>query len=81
MQRVRVGYSTDPDTQMGPIATKRQLERVKQYIEGGKADGADLICGGSSPAHPNLGYFIEPTLFGNVDNESTIAQEGILARY
>jgi hypothetical protein len=47
---------------------KRQLERVEMYIEEGRKSGADLVTGGQRPAHLNKGYFIEPTLFANVDN-------------
>ncbi|MBC7986057.1 MAG: aldehyde dehydrogenase [Sphingomonadaceae bacterium] len=77
MAKVRIGPSEDMATQMGPLAMKRQLERVEAYIETGKAEGADLVCGGGRLSHMNRGYFLEPTLFANVDNRSTIAQEEI----
>ncbi|MCW2381355.1 MULTISPECIES: aldehyde dehydrogenase [unclassified Sphingobium] len=76
MQKVKIGYSDDPTTQLGPLAMKRQLERVESYIEEGKKT-ADLVTGGNRPKHLNQGYFIEPTLFKNVDNKSRIAQEEI----
>jgi aldehyde dehydrogenase (NAD+) len=76
MKKVVIGYSDDPATQLGPLAMKRQLERVEGYIEEGKRT-ADLVTGGGRPAHLNRGYFIEPTLFANVDNQSRIAQEEI----
>ncbi|MEY4721071.1 MAG: hypothetical protein RIQ46_796 [Pseudomonadota bacterium] len=76
MARVVIGPSTDPATQLGPLAMKRQLERVEMYIAEGRRS-ADLVCGGNRPAHLDLGYFIEPTLFANVDNASRIAQEEI----
>jgi len=76
MQKVKIGYSDDPATQLGPLAMKRQLERVEGYIEEGKRT-ADLVTGGNRPSHLNQGYFIEPTLFKNVDNKSRIAQEEI----
>jgi aldehyde dehydrogenase (NAD+) len=76
MAKVVIGHSDDPATQLGPLAMKRQLDRVEGYIEEGKKT-ADLICGGNRPAHLNRGYFIEPTLFANVDNKSRIAQEEI----
>ena len=76
MQKVKIGYSDDPTTQLGPLAMKRQLERVEGYIEEGKKT-ADLVTGGNRPSHLNQGYFIEPTLFKNVDNKSRIAQEEI----
>lgn len=76
MAKVVIGHSDDPATQLGPLAMKRQLERVEGYIEEGKKT-ADLIYGGGRPVHLNRGYFIEPTLFANVDNQSRIAQEEI----
>lgn len=76
MRKIRVGISTDPETQMGPVAMKRQLEKVEAYIAEGRQT-ADLITGGKRPAHLDRGYFIEPTLFANVDNRSRIAQEEI----
>ncbi len=76
MKQVVIGHSDDPATQLGPLAMKRQLERVEMYIEEGKKT-ADLVTGGGRPAHLNQGYFIEPTLFANVDNMSRIAQEEI----
>lgn len=77
MKGIRVGHSEDPETQLGPLAMKRQLERVEMYIEEGRKSGADLVTGGQRPAQMNKGYFIEPTLFANVDNQSRIAQEEI----
>jgi acyl-CoA reductase-like NAD-dependent aldehyde dehydrogenase len=74
---VKVGDPFDRDTQLGPLAMKRQLERVEGYVAKGKAEGATLACGGSRPAGLNRGWFIEPTLFANVDRRSTIAQEEI----
>ncbi len=76
MKKTVIGHSDDPATQLGPLAMKRQLERVEGYIEEGKRT-ADLITGGGRPAHMNRGYFIEPTLFANVKNESRIGQEEI----
>ncbi|HEU4652243.1 MAG TPA: aldehyde dehydrogenase, partial [Croceibacterium sp.] len=77
MKGIRIGHSEAPDTQLGPLAMKRQLERVEMYIEEGRKSGADLVTGGQRPAHLNKGYYMEPTLFANVDNTSRIAQEEI----
>ena len=77
MKGVKIGDPNDPETQLGPLAMKRQLDRVEMYIEEGKKSGADLITGGQRPAHMNSGYYMEPTLFANVDNTSRIAQEEI----
>jgi acyl-CoA reductase-like NAD-dependent aldehyde dehydrogenase len=62
---------------MGPLAMKRQLERVEGYIAKGKEQGAKLVAGGGRPKHLPRGYYFEPTLFAAVDNHSTIAQEEI----
>lgn len=76
MQGVQIGAPEDPATQLGPLAMKRQLERVEMYIAEGRKT-ADLVTGGGRPAHMNKGYYTEPTLFANVDNASRIAQEEI----
>jgi acyl-CoA reductase-like NAD-dependent aldehyde dehydrogenase len=75
--QVTVGDPFDPASGMGPLAMERQRDRVEGYIAKGKAEGATLATGGSRPAHLDRGYFIEPTVFGNVDNGSTIAREEI----
>jgi aldehyde dehydrogenase (NAD+) len=75
--QVRVGDPFDPETQMGPLASERQRDRVLGYIDTGVREGATLTTGGQRPAHLDRGWFIEPTVFGNVDNGSTIAREEI----
>jgi acyl-CoA reductase-like NAD-dependent aldehyde dehydrogenase len=76
-RKVRVGDPFDEQTQMGPLAAQRQRDRVEGYIAKGVEEGATLAAGGGRPAHLDRGWFIEPTVFGNVDNSSTIAQEEI----
>ncbi|MFC2953895.1 aldehyde dehydrogenase [Marinicaulis aureus] len=76
MKKVKIGYSEDPETMLGPLAMARQRDRVEGYIAKGK-ETADLVTGGQRPSHLNRGYFVEPTLFANVDNQSVIAQEEI----
>ena len=76
MEGIRIGHSEDPQTQLGPVAMKRQLDRVEGYIAEGRKT-SDLVTGGGRPAHLKTGYFVEPTLFANVDNKSRIAQEEI----
>jgi aldehyde dehydrogenase (NAD+) len=73
----KVGDPFDPTSQMGPLAMQRQRDRVEGYIAKGQAEGATLATGGGRPKHMNRGYYIEPTVFGNVDNHSTIAREEI----
>lgn len=62
---------------MGPLISRRQQQRVLDYIEIGKREGARLVCGGGIPAHLNRGFYIEPTLFADVNNNMRIAQEEI----
>ncbi|TMA32785.1 MAG: aldehyde dehydrogenase family protein [Deltaproteobacteria bacterium] len=62
---------------MGPLINAKQRERVLGYIEKGKAEGAKCLTGGGRPAKFGKGYFVEPTLFVDVDPDATIAQEEI----
>jgi acyl-CoA reductase-like NAD-dependent aldehyde dehydrogenase len=75
--KVRVGDPFDASSEMGPLAMARQRDRVESYIAKGREGGARLATGGGRPAHPDRGYFIEPTVFANVDNDSIIAREEI----
>jgi aldehyde dehydrogenase (NAD+) len=74
---VQVGDPFDPATQMGPLAMERQRDRVEHYIAKGIEEGATLVTGGGRPKHLKRGYYVEPTVFSNVDNKQTIAQEEI----
>jgi aldehyde dehydrogenase (NAD+) len=74
---IRYGDPTDPSNLMGPLVSKRQQERVLGYIEAGRAEGARVVCGGGVPEHLPTGCYVEPTLFADVDNSMTIAQEEI----
>jgi acyl-CoA reductase-like NAD-dependent aldehyde dehydrogenase len=75
--QVHVGSPFDPETHMGPLASERQRERVEGYIAKGVAEGATLATGGGRPRHLDRGYYVEPTVFGNVDNGSTIGRDEI----
>ncbi|WP_028479544.1 aldehyde dehydrogenase [Nocardia sp. CNY236] len=72
-----VGDPNDPSVQLGPLISERQRDRVEGYIAKGKAEGARLALGGGRPAGLDRGWFVEPTIFADVDNKSTIAQEEI----
>lgn len=74
---MKVGDPFDAQTQMGPLATSRHRTRVLDYIQKGRAGGAKLVSGGGRPAHLERGFFVEPTVFSNVDNHSTIGREEI----
>ncbi|HVN51645.1 MAG TPA: aldehyde dehydrogenase, partial [Acidimicrobiales bacterium] len=69
----RVGDPLDPETQCGPLVAERQRDRVEGYIAKGKAEGATLLVGGGRPAGFDKGWYVEPTLFADVDNSMTIA--------
>lgn len=73
-----VGNPLDAATTLGPLISHAQRERVRSYINKGIEEGAELIAGGpESPAGLDRGYYVQPTVFGRVDPESTIAQEEI----
>jgi aldehyde dehydrogenase (NAD+) len=74
---VRVGNPFDPATTMGPLVTGRQRDRVTGYVAKGIAEGASLAAGGGRPRDLDRGFYVEPTVFGNVDNTATIAREEI----
>ncbi len=77
VERIRVGDPFDPQTDMGPLAMRRQRDRVEGYISKGKEEGARVVSGGGRPRHLSRGFFIEPTVFSEVRNDMTIAQEEI----
>lgn len=62
---------------MGPQISKKQQQRVLEYIEIGKREGARLVCGGKAPAHLPKGFYVEPTVFADVTNDMRIAREEI----
>ncbi len=74
-----VGDPLQETTRLGPLSSQAQLERVRGYIEKGIAEGAQLLAGGAEPPEgaPQGGYYVRPTVFGNVKNSMTIAQEEI----
>lgn len=73
---LKVGDALDPDTDVGPMASAAHRGRVEGYIEVGKHE-AKLVAGGGRPRHTNRGWFVEPTVFADVDNNARIAREEI----
>lgn len=71
-----VGDALDPATQLGPMASSDHRDRVESYIAIGK-DEARLISGGGRPKDTNRGWFVEPTIFADVENSARIAREEI----
>jgi len=74
---MRVGDALDPSTEVGPLVAERQRERVEGYIRIGQEEGAKVALGGGRPPGLDRGYFVEPTVFVDVDNRMRIAQEEI----
>ena len=77
MSGLKLGDPYAAETHLGPLAMKRQFDRVAGFIEQAKAEGADLVTGGGRGAGLDKGYFFQPTLFANVDNRMKIAREEI----
>ena len=73
--KARLGPGLDPSTQIGPVVSSEQRQRVRGYIERGRAEGAELVAGGG--AGDGEGYFVEPTLFTATRDDLTIAREEI----
>jgi aldehyde dehydrogenase (NAD+) len=76
-QTLTVGDPLDPATQIGPMVSAKQRDRVESYIWKGISDGARVTTGGTRPSDLDRGYFVSPTVFSDVDNGHTIAQEEI----
>jgi aldehyde dehydrogenase (NAD+) len=76
-RRIRVGQPLDRATHIGPQTSAEQLAKTERYIALGKEEGARLVTGGKRPKAFDRGYFIEPTVFADVDNASRLAQEEI----
>lgn len=76
-QKMRVGNPLDPQTQVGAIVDDTQLDRIMGYIDKGKSEGARLTMGGERVMADSGGYYVSPTVFDNVANDMTIAQEEI----
>ncbi len=74
---LRVGDPADFTTEIGPLVSDRQRDRVLGYIAKGKAEGARCVVGGGTPKDQARGWFVTPTLFADVDNRMTVAQEEI----
>ena len=75
-KKIRLGAPLDRETKMGPVVSKEQYDRVSSYLAIGKTE-AKLACGGGRPAQFEKGYYIEPTIFYDVENSARIAQEEI----
>ncbi|MGA7703622.1 MAG: aldehyde dehydrogenase family protein [Solirubrobacteraceae bacterium] len=73
----RLGAGLDPSTQLGPLVSTEQRDRVMSYIESGREQGAELVSGGSTALSDSGGFFVEPTLFSASSDDLKIAKEEI----
>src|SRR5699024_4003037 len=74
----KVGSPEDEESALGPVMSKDQYDRVQSYIQKGIDEGATLVTGGlGKPEGLETGYYVQPTVFADVDNQMTIAQEEI----
>ena len=74
---MKVGDALDPETEVGPLVAERQRDRVEGYLQVGRDEGARVAVGGGRPEGLDQGWFVDPTLFVDVDNSMRIAQEEI----
>jgi acyl-CoA reductase-like NAD-dependent aldehyde dehydrogenase len=72
---MRIGSPFDPETQVGPVVSQEQLDRITRYVGIGRDEGANVLIGGGR--HGSEGYYFEPTIFTSVSNDMRIAQEEI----
>ncbi len=77
VRALKVGDALDPATEVGPLVAERQRDRVEGYIRVGQEEGAKVAVGGGRPSGLPTGWFVEPTVFVDVDNSMRIAQEEI----
>lgn len=77
MKALKIGSPADESTTLGPLIREAQRARSEHYVQEGLKSGATLVTGGRRPADFGKGFFYEPTLFDNVDNRSTLAQEEV----
>jgi aldehyde dehydrogenase (NAD+) len=74
---VKIGDPADPSTILGPVIRPERRAKIEEYIAAGKQEGATLVTGGGRPADLPRGWFLQPTIFGDVQNHVRIAQEEI----
>jgi phenylacetaldehyde dehydrogenase len=74
-QGIKLGPGLDPATQMGPLVSREQQDRVLEYIEAGRQEGASIVAGGEAPSHE--GYYVKPTVMADVKRTMRVVQEEI----
>jgi phenylacetaldehyde dehydrogenase len=76
-EKVKLGPGMDPATEMGPLVSSEQYERVTGFLDAGRREGARVAAGGGRPPELSKGYFVRPTVFTDVHNEMKITREEI----
>jgi aldehyde dehydrogenase (NAD+) len=74
---LRIGDPADPDTQLGPVISRRSRDRIEEHLRRAVTDGARIVTGGGRPAGHDRGWYLEPTVLAGVDNRMAIAREEI----
>jgi aldehyde dehydrogenase (NAD+) len=74
---LRIGDPADPDTQLGPVISRRSRDRIEEHLRRAVADGARIVTGGGRPAGHDRGWYLEPAVLAGVDNRMAIAREEI----
>lgn len=75
--RIKVGHPSDEDTNVGPLVSKAQYEKVKGFMERAATAGVERVCGGGRPAALDVGYYLEPTIFADVSSDSDLYRDEI----
>lgn len=78
---IRIGDPADPATQLGPVISEKQRQRVLHFVKAGLDEGARLVAGGKVPDVPYCGFFVEPTVFADVTSAMRIAQEEVFGPF
>ena len=74
-KKLKIGNGLGEDVQLGPMTTKKRLDEIEELVEITKKEGARVLCGGKRPAGFNKGYFYEPTVFDNIEDNFTIMKQ------
>jgi succinate-semialdehyde dehydrogenase/glutarate-semialdehyde dehydrogenase len=74
-KKLKIGNGLDPETQLGPLTTKKRLNEVEELVETTKKEGAKVLLGGKRPSEFNKGFFYEPTVFDDVKDNFTIMKQ------
>ncbi len=74
-KKLKIGNGIEKDTILGPLTTKKRLDEVESLVELTKKEGAKVLCGGKKPAGFNKGFFYEPTVFDNINDNFTIMNQ------